>query len=467
MNSKKFDLVIYLVAATFFMENLDGTIIATSLPSMAKDFGVSEIDVASGMTSYLLTLAVLIPVSGWFADRFGARRIFTLAIGIFTAASILCGLSDSLSMFIFARVLQGVGGALMVPVGRTVVLRSTPKEGVIRAIALITWPGLIAPVVGPAVGGFITTYASWHWIFFINVPLGLIGIFMSLSLLERGQDFHQKPFDYFGFIFGGLALAAFIYVLELSHYLEKNLWLVLAVLGICLISAYLAYRHLQKCEYALVDLKLLSIPSFAVSIQAGIIFRSALSAVPFLMPLLFQLAFGMDPFTAGLMVLSIFIGNLAMKAVTSPILHHFGFRRVMLINGVLSVLSIIACAFISPGMALPIILLILFLNGIFRSMQFTSINTIGFADLSPKQISSASAITSTSMQLANTLGVALASLGLVLAQNLRDSQSTSLSLSDFQMSLTFIALISFTGIFSLLKLPNHAGDDIRKNSGSV
>jgi MFS family permease len=197
MNSKNFDLVIYLVAATFFMENLDGTIIATSLPSMAKDFDCSEIDVASGMTSYLLTLAVLIPVSGWFSDRFGARRIFTLAIAIFTAASILCGLSDSLSMFIFARVLQGVGGALMVPVGRAVVLRGTPKEGIIRAVALITWPGLIAPVVGPAIGGFITTYASWHWIFFINVPLGLIGIFMSLSLLERGQEVQQKPFDYF------------------------------------------------------------------------------------------------------------------------------------------------------------------------------------------------------------------------------------------------------------------------------
>ena len=466
MNSKNFDLVIYLVAATFFMENLDGTIIATSLPSMAKDFGSSEIDVASGMTSYLLTLAVLIPVSGWFSDRFGARRIFTLAIAIFTAASILCGLSDSLSMFIFARVLQGVGGALMVPVGRAVVLRGTPKEGIIRAVALITWPGLIAPVVGPAIGGFITTYASWHWIFFINVPLGLIGIFMSLSLLERGQEVQQKPFDYFGFIFGGLALATFIYCLELSHHLEKNLWLLLITLSICIISGYLAYRHLRTCEHPLVDLKLLDIPSFAVSIQAGIIFRAALSAVPFLMPLLFQLAFGMDPFTAGLMVLSIFIGNLAMKAVTSPILHRFGFKRVMIINGGLSVLSIIACAFISPSMALPIILLILFLNGIFRSMQFTSITTIGFAGLLGNQISSASAITGTSMQLANALGVALASLGLVLAQNLRDPQSTVLSLADFQMSLVLIALISFTGLFSLLKLPNHAGDDIRKNSGS-
>lgn len=466
MNSKNFDLVIYLVAATFFMENLDGTIIATSLPSMAKDFGSSEIDVASGMTSYLLTLAVLIPVSGWFSDRFGARRIFTLAIAIFTGASILCGLSDSLSMFIFARVLQGVGGALMVPVGRAVVLRGTPKEGVIRAVALITWPGLIAPVVGPAIGGFITTYASWHWIFFINVPLGLIGIFMSLSLLERGQEAQQNPFDYFGFIFGGLALATFIYCLELSHHLEKNLWLLLITLSVCAISAYLAYRHLRTCEHPLVDLKLLDIPSFAVSIQAGIIFRATLAAVPFLMPLLFQLAFGMDPFTAGLMVLSIFIGNLAMKAVTSPILHHFGFKRVMIINGVLSVLSIFACAFISPSMALPIILLILFLNGIFRSMQFTSITTIGFAGLLGKQISSASAITSTSMQLANALGVALASLVLVLAQNFRDPQSTVLSLADFQMSLALIALISFTGLFSLLKLPNHAGDDIRKNSGS-
>jgi EmrB/QacA subfamily drug resistance transporter len=459
---KNVDLVIILVAATFFMENLDGTVITTALPSMAKDFGVSAVDVASGMTSYLLTLAVLIPVSGWFSDRFGARRIFTLAIAIFTGASILCGLSDSLPMFIFSRVLQGVGGALMVPVGRTVVLRGTPKEGVIRAIALITWPGLVAPVVGPAIGGFITTYASWHWIFFINVPLGLIGILMSLYLLGLEKEVQQKPFDYLGFILGGLALSTLIYGLELSHHLEKNYIMVLATMGICGFSTYFAYHHLRKCPHPLVDLKLLDIPTFSVSIEAGLFFRSTLAAIPFLMPLLFQLQFGMDPFAAGLMVLSIFIGNLAMKAVTSPILHRFGFKRVMLINGGLSILSIIACIFIDPNMPIAIIIAILFLNGIFRSMQFTSINTIGFADLAPGQISSASAITSTSMQLGNTLGVALASLGLVVAHNLGDTQSSSLSLQDFQMSLAFIALISFMGLVCLFKLPSNAGESIRK-----
>ena len=459
---KNVDLVIILVAATFFMENLDGTIITTALPSMAKDFGVSAVDVASGMTSYLLTLAVLIPVSGWFSDRFGARRIFTLAIAIFTGASILCGLSDSLPMFIFARVLQGVGGALMVPVGRTVVLRGTPKEGVIRAIALITWPGLVAPVVGPAIGGFITTYASWHWIFFINVPLGLIGILMSLYLLEPEKEIQHKPFDYVGFILGGLALSTLIYGLELSHHLEKNYIMVLATMGVFGFSTYFAYHHLRKCDHPLVDLKLLDIPTFSVSIEAGLFFRSTLAAIPFLMPLLFQLQFGMDPFAAGLMVLSIFIGNLAMKAVTSPILHRFGFKRVMIINGVLSILSIIACIFIDPNMPISIIVAILFLNGIFRSMQFTSINTIGFADLAPGQISSASAITSASMQLGNTLGVALASLGLVVAHNLGDAQTNSLSLQDFQMSLAFIAFISFMGLVCLFRLPSNAGESIRK-----
>lgn len=459
---KNVDLVIILVAATFFMENLDGTIITTALPSMAKDFGVSAVDVASGMTSYLLTLAVLIPVSGWFSDRFGARRIFTLAIAIFTGASILCGLSDSLPMFIFARVLQGAGGALMVPVGRTVVLRGTPKEGVIRAIALITWPGLVAPVVGPAIGGFITTYASWHWIFFINVPLGLIGILMSLYLLEPEKEIQHKPFDYVGFILGGLALSTLIYGLELSHHLEKNYIMVLATMGVFGFSTYFAYHHLRKCDHPLVDLKLLDIPTFSVSIEAGLFFRSTLAAIPFLMPLLFQLQFGMDPFAAGLMVLSIFIGNLAMKAVTSPILHRFGFKRVMIINGVLSILSIIACIFIDPNMPISIIVAILFLNGIFRSMQFTSINTIGFADLAPGQISSASAITSASMQLGNTLGVALASLGLIVAHNLGDTQTNSLSLQDFQMSLAFIAFISFMGLVCLFRLPSNAGESIRK-----
>jgi EmrB/QacA subfamily drug resistance transporter len=462
MTSKKFDLIIYLVAATFFMENLDGTIITTVLPSMAKDFNVNVVEMASGITSYLLTLAVLIPVSGWLSDRFGARRIFTLAIAIFTGASILCGLSESLSMFIFARVLQGVGGALMVPVGRSVVLRGTPKEGVIRAIALITWPGLVAPVLGPAIGGFIATYASWHWIFFINVPLGLIGICMSLYLLDSDKEIQQKPFDYIGFIFSGLALATLIYGLELSHHLEKNYLMVLALMAVSGLSAYFTYHHLRKCKYPLVDLKLLSIPTFAISIYAGTFFRSALSAVPFLMPLLFQLEFGMDPFSAGLMVLSIFIGNLAMKAVTSPILHRFGFKSVMLINGGLSILSIIACAFISPSMPFAIIFGILFMNGIFRSMQFTSINTICFADLSSGQMSSASSITSASMQLSNTLGVALASLGLVIAHSFSDVQSSALSLRDFHWTLIFIAFISLLGLICLLKLPHDAGQSIRK-----
>ena len=286
------------------MENLDGTVIATAMPQMARSFGASPVDLNIGMTAYLLALAVFIPISGWLADRFGARRVFAGAIGLFTASSVLCGLSNGLWEFTAARVLQGLGGAMMVPVGRLVVLRTTAKQDLLRSIAYITWPGLAAPILGPPVGGFITTYASWRWIFLLNVPLGLLGVVLAHWLIPNSRSSQKRPFDWIGFILISAACVSLMYGLDLIgrheiHRLTTGLLLVCSLaLGVA------AVWHVRRHPHPLIDLSSLRVPTFAVTIWGGSLFRIAIGATPFLLPLMFQIGFGMNAFTSGLLVLS-------------------------------------------------------------------------------------------------------------------------------------------------------------------
>ena len=326
------------------MENLDGTVIATALPQMGRSFHVSPVDLNMGMTAYLLMLAVFIPISGWFADRFGARTVFISAIAVFTVSSILCGFSKGLWEFTLARVVQGIGGAMMVPVGRLVVLRTTEKRDLMRAIAYITWPGLVAPVVGPPIGGFITTYVSWHWIFFLNVPLGIIGMALAALWIVNVKEDDVKPFDWLGFILSGSACTTFMYGLELIGR-ENSSWRAssLFVACGCILGAF-AVRHIRKAVAPVIDLAALKIKTFAVVIWGGSLFRIAISVSPFLLPLMFQIGFGLNAFQSGLLMLGLFVGNLGMKTVTSPVLRQFGFRNVLLINGTISALAILACA---------------------------------------------------------------------------------------------------------------------------
>ena len=263
-----------LVATAFFMENLDGTVIATALPDMGKSFHANPVDLNIGMTAYLLMLAVFIPISGWVADRVGARTVFVSAIAIFTASSVLCGLSNGIWTFTGARVIQGIGGAMMVPVGRLVVLRTTEKHNLIDAITLITWPGLIAPVVGPPVGGFITTYASWHWIFFLNVPLGIIGMALSSRLIPNLKDDDVKPFDWIGFILSASACMSFVYGMELvgrqtAHWKPTAAYLIAG----CVLGLF-SVLHLLRSPAPLLNLSLLKVKTFAITLQGGSSFAS-------------------------------------------------------------------------------------------------------------------------------------------------------------------------------------------------
>jgi EmrB/QacA subfamily drug resistance transporter len=462
MSEVKNKYLTYLVATTFFMETLDSTVITTALPMMAKDFGVFPVDVGVGITAYLLTLAIIIPISGWLADRIGMRKLFTLAIVIFTGASILCGISESLFFFIFARILQGIGGALMVPVGRIIVLRNTPKEGIIAAIGLITWPALIGPVVGPAIGGFFTTYASWHWIFFINVPIGIIGIILSLVLIKKSEISPKVPLDGKGFIYSGVALSSLIYAVELCRHIADSKTHIAIFLSIGIVVGWIAIQHFQRTSHPMIDLSLLKIPTFESTLIAGNIFRIALHSTPFLVPLYLQVGLGIDPFQAGLIVMSIFVGNLAMKTITTPLLNRYGFKKVMTINGVAIFLSLLSCAFISKAMPVWIVMILLFINGLVRSMQFTSINTLGLADVPQSKMGAASALASTGVQLSMALGIAVGSLALSIATAFNQGNTNIPSNQDFQLAFILVLILPIWGLWRQRTMSPTAGDEIRK-----
>lgn len=457
-DERAFSAPALLVAGAFFMEFLDGTVIATALPDMARDFGVTAVELNIGISAYLITLAVLIPASGWIADRFGARAIFTLALAIFTLASVFCGLSTEVHIFVAMRILQGVGGALMVPVGRLAVLRTTPKHQLIKAIATLTWPALVAPIIGPPLGGFITRYASWHWIFFINVPLGLAAIILSLRIIPDIRETERRSFDLSGFITTSVAMVSLVTAMERLGDRQPQIWptLALAALGFgCLLYSI---RHFRRAVAPMVRLDALQVPTFRVTMYGGSLFRASISAVPFLLPLLFQVGFGMDPFHSGLLVLAVFVGNLTIKPATTPLIRWLGFRRLLLINGALNVCSLLACALLTPQTPVWAIMLILYLGGVFRSIQFTGVSTLAFADVPAAQMSDANTLFSTASQLAVGLGITLGAIGIRLGEQVGDwLHLTELPGISFRLSFVFIALICLVGMIDSLHLAKTAG----------
>ncbi|MGP3364822.1 MFS transporter [Klebsiella quasipneumoniae] len=460
-DERAFSAPALLVAGAFFMEFLDGTVIATALPDMARDFGVTAVELNIGISAYLITLAVLIPASGWIADRFGARAIFTLALAIFTLASIFCALSSEVHTFVAMRILQGIGGALMVPVGRLAVLRTTPKHLLIKAIATLTWPALVAPIIGPPLGGFITRYASWHWIFFINVPLGVAAIILSLRIIPDIRETARRAFDMTGFITTAVAMVSLVTAMERLGDRQPAIWptLALAALGFgCLLYSI---RHFRRAAAPMVRLDALQVPTFRVTMYGGSLFRASISAVPFLLPLLFQVGFGMDPFHSGLLVLAVFVGNLTIKPATTPLIRWLGFRRLLLINGALNVCSLLACALLTPQTPVWAIMLILYLGGVFRSVQFTGVSTLAFADVPAAQMSDANTLFSTASQLAVGLGITLGAIGIRLGEQVGDwLHLSAVPGISFRLAFVFIAVICLVGMFDSLHLAKTAGSSV-------
>ena len=451
-----------LVAAAMFMNLLDGTVIATALPSMARAFGTSAVNLNIGITAYLLAVAVCIPASGWIAERFGARLVFSSAIAIFVAASVVCGFARTLPVFVAARIIQAIGGALMTPVGRLVVLKTTPKHGLMRAMSMMVWPALVAPILGPPVGGYITTYLGWPWIFFLNVPLGVAAIIAGVVLFPDDRPEAQHPFDALGFALVGAACFTLMFGLDLIGQPKTSAVFIVGLIAAGALLFTLAVRHLLTTPNPLLQLSAMRIPTFSVSMVGGSISRLAIGASPFLLPLMFQIGFGLSAATSGLLVLWLFAGNLGMKSLTTPLIRRFGFRSVLVWNGLLTSISILVCAALMPQTPIAIIVIVLFLGGASRSLQFTAFSSIQFADVPPAEMNGANTLSATMMQLSAGVSVALGALVLRASSYVHGHLGAIPTIADFHLAFIIIAAVAVLAIIDVIKLPHNAAHAVSR-----
>ena len=451
-------LVPLIVACALFMENLDATVLSTALPAIARDLHQSPIQLKLALTSYLLTLAVFIPASGWVADRFGTRIVFRLAILIFAAGSALCGFADSIGTLVAARAFQGIGGAMMVPVGRLVILRTIPRAELVGALAWLTMPALLGPVLGPPVGGFITTYFHWRWIFWINLPIAALGIVLATLFIPNVRGETISRFDYLGFVFSGIGLAGLVSASAALDASAIPLWVVLGLFLVGSGSVVLYVFHARRTEAPILDLKLLRFPTFRAGIVGGSLFRIGVGALPLLLPLQLQLGFGMTPLSSGLLTFVAAVGALGMKTAAGTILKRFGFRTVLLFNAIVSGLMIAAPALFTNRTPIGILLAVLFVGGFFRSLQFTCINAISVAEIDQPEMSQATSFTSAFQQIALSVGITVGALVLQLSLAIRHSQT--LAGADFLPAFLVVGLIATVSCVSFARLPKDAGEEV-------
>jgi EmrB/QacA subfamily drug resistance transporter len=447
-----------IVATALFMENMDSTVIATSLPAIAADIGTSPLTLKLAITSYLLSLAVFIPASGWTADRFGARLVFAIAVAVFMMGSIGCAMSSSVTDFVIARIVQGMGGAMMTPVGRLVLLRSIDKSALVNAMAWVTVPALIGPVIGPPLGGFITTYFSWHWIFLINIPIGLIGIFMALRYIDPIKSDDPERFDLYGMVLAGIGLAGIAFGLSVAGLNLLPWTVVVALIAIGSISMTLYLMHARRIGSPVLDFSLLRLSTMRASIIGGFMFRLGIGALPFLLPLLMQVGFGLTPFQSGLVTFASAVGAMGMKTLAARIIRTFGFRNMMTINAVVSSFFLAACALFTVATPLLLIMIILVVGGFFRSLQFTAINTIAYAEVEPAQMSRATTLVSVNQQLAVSAGVAAGAFSVQTTMWLRHVQE--LNAEVFAPAFVVVACVSAVSCIFFWQMPDDAGHEI-------
>ncbi|QWT21226.1 MFS transporter [Bacillus sp. NP157] len=458
-----FRTVALIIASAMFMEQLDGTILATALPAMAESFDVSPLHMSVALTSYMLSLAVFIPASGAIADRYGSRNVFRAAIALFTVGSILCGVAGSLPLLVLSRLLQGIGGAMMVPVGRLVLLRSVPKSELVSAMSWLLVPALIGPVVGPPLGGFIVTWVSWRWIFYINVPIGLAGMWLATKYVPDVRLTERVPFDRIGFVLSGISLSCLVFGLEMASRGSSTFFgsTGLIIAGMLAGAGYLMYS--RRIANPILDMSLMRFTTFRLSVIAGSLTRITAGAVPFLLPLMMQLGFGLSAAHSGVITFVSALGAMLMKATAAPVLRRWGFRATLVWNGVFSMICVALCALFRPDWPLWIIYAVLLLSGFFQSLQFSAYNTVAYADVPSERFSSATSFYTTFQQLMLSLGICVAAAALHVSVVWHGREHAALP--DFSLAFLVVTFISLIAAPVCALLPKNAGAEMSGHRG--
>ena len=464
----KSKLIPLIVACALIMQTLDATIVTTALPQIARDFQASPVALSMCITAYLLSMAVFIPVSGWVADRFGGCLVFRIAIAVFTLASLLCGISQSPEQLTAARVLQGIGGAMMVPVGRLVMLRNVEKSELVSAMTWLLLPSQIGPVLGPVIGGFITSFFTWRWIFLINLPIGILGILLATLYIPRDDETERKRFDWAGFLLSGVSLASLMYAVEAIGHGAAEPWFSALIFALGLATGGLAVLHARRKPQPLLELNLLAIRTFRIANGGSILFRIGAGALPFLLPLLLQGVIGMSAFHSGLLIALNPIGSASMRLAARPVLRRFGFRSALLLNGGVSALLIAVSGWFGAATPDALIAAVILVTGFFHSLQYTALQTLTYADVPAASMSSATSLASMIQQLANGFGVAISAL--IVEAAIALGGGTGLSALPLGASFVGVALFGFASMLLFAALPGDAGAEVsghRRTAGAA
>lgn len=454
----------WLIATALFMEQLDTTIVNTAVPSIAASLGVPPLSLKTIVASYILSFAVCIPMSGWLADRFGTKRVFGMAVILFTLSSMLCGLAVNAPMLVATRILQGVGAAMMMPVGRLTILRTYSKSELLRAMNFVIIPALIAPLLGPTIGGLIVHWLSWRNIFFVNVPIGLLALVFVQKYMPDYYGDKSRPFDLVGMVLFASGIALLSWLLEVfgEHQIDVTSASVLLLLALSLLGTYVIYA--RRTRFPLLRLTLFRIRTFRIAVLGGGITRLGIGGLPFLLPFFYQQGLGMPAWQSGLLMMPIAAAAMGMKVFSVKLLQYYGYRKVLIANTLLIGITISLFSFVTKNTPIVFIVLLALAVGFLNSLQFSSMNSMAYADIDSNDASMATAIASSMQQLAISFGLAFGSL--ITAAYLGEvSQSNALAVTD-ALHNAFLTLggITFISSLTFLKLRTHDGDNVSKGN---